>query len=80
MYLHLVFFVSLASRLCSEVGMRALRRRCAQLPLALALALCSVALARPRCRLAVIGAGTPRTGSTHEMKARAYTLLCCMPH
>ena len=49
---------------------RAMRRCGAPLALALALALCGVVGARPRCRLVVIGAGTPRTGSTHEMKAR----------
>ena len=48
----------------------AMQRRGAPLALALALALCGAALARPQCRLVVIGAGTPRTGSTHEMKVR----------
>ena len=45
-----------------------MRRRGAALAWALALALCAAAAARPQCRLVVIGAGTPRTGSTHEMK------------
>lgn len=49
--------------------------RSGALALALALALCGAARAvRPRCRLVVIGAGTPRTGSTHEMRLARLSL------
>ena len=57
----------------------AMRRRGAPLALALALALCGAVVARPQCRLAVIGAGTPRTGSTHEMKVRRTRRACSRP-
>ena len=60
-------------------GHDAMWRRGAPLALALALALCGAAHARPQCRLIVIGAGTPRTGSTHEMKVRRVRRDCARP-
>ena len=50
--------------------------------LVLGLARCSAAAPLATCRLVIIGAGTPRTGSTHEMKlARmALRVRACVAH